>query len=56
LFKEIEGGVEMIDIVHYKLPMWFIGDIANALFVRKKLEGVFGYRFERVEEMFGKWK
>jgi ligand-binding SRPBCC domain-containing protein len=56
LFREIEGGVEMTDIVHYKLPMWFIGDFANALFVKKKLEGVFQYRFERVEEMFGKWK
>jgi ligand-binding SRPBCC domain-containing protein len=22
-FKEVEGGVEMTDIVHYKLPFWF---------------------------------
>ncbi len=56
LFKEINGGVEMTDIVHYKIPFWFIGDIANGLFIKKKLEGVFQYRFERVEEMFGKWK
>jgi len=55
LFKEITGGVEMTDIVHYKIPMWFIGDIANAVFVRKKLESVFKYRYNRVEEMFGKW-
>jgi len=53
LFKEIKGGVEMTDIVHYKLPLWFIGDIANALFVNKQLKGVFEYRFKRVEEMFG---
>jgi len=56
LFNEIEGGVEMTDIVHYKIPFWFIGDIANGLFVRKKLESVFQYRYERVEEMFGKWE
>jgi ligand-binding SRPBCC domain-containing protein len=56
LFKEIESGVEMTDIVYYKLPLWFIGDIANTILVKKKLQRVFEYRFERVEEMFGKWK
>jgi ligand-binding SRPBCC domain-containing protein len=53
-FKAIEGGVEMTDIVHYKLPMWFLGDIANTLFVSKQLNGIFDYRFKKVEELFGK--
>jgi ligand-binding SRPBCC domain-containing protein len=53
-FKVIEGGVEMTDIVHYKLPMWFLGDIANTLFVSKQLNGIFDYRFKKVEELFGK--
>ncbi|HEY0731099.1 MAG TPA: hypothetical protein VGD33_01670, partial [Chitinophagaceae bacterium] len=53
LFKEIDGGVEMTDIVHYKLPFWFIGDLANTLFVRKRLEHVFAYRYNVIEEMFG---
>src|SRR5450432_1836503 len=34
-FSIIEGGVEMTDIVHYKLPLWLLGDAPNALFVRK---------------------
>ena len=34
-FKEIEGGVEMTDIVHYKVPFWFLGDIANNLICKK---------------------
>ena len=55
LFKEVEGGVEMIDIVHYKIPFWFIGDLAHALFVRKRLEHVFEYRYKVIEEMFGSW-
>ncbi|MBS1653269.1 MAG: SRPBCC family protein [Bacteroidetes bacterium] len=55
-FKEIDGGVEMTDIVHYKLPLWFVGDIAHALFVRKKLNNIFTYRFNKIEELFGKWK
>ena len=47
-FKEVTGGVEMTDIVHYKLPLWFLGDIANALFVKKQLKGIFDYRTEKV--------
>lgn len=53
-FKEIDGGVEMTDIVHYKLPLWFLGDIANGLFVRKQLDGIFNYRYKKVEELFGR--
>ena len=54
-FREIEGGVEMTDIVHYKNPFWILGDLANALFVKKRLKGIFDYRFKKVEELFGKW-
>lgn len=53
-FKEIPGGVEMTDIVHYKLPLWFLGDIAQGLFVKKQLQGIFDYRFKKVEALFGK--
>jgi ligand-binding SRPBCC domain-containing protein len=54
-FKEIEGGVEMTDIVHYKNPLGFIGEAANFLFVKGKLKAIFGYRFKKTEEMLGKW-
>ncbi len=53
-FAEVPGGVEMTDIVHYRLPLWFLGDIANSLFVRRQLEGIFQYRFEKAEELFGR--
>lgn len=52
-FKVIDGGVEMTDIVHYKLPLWFLGDMANGLFVKKQLQQIFDYRFKKVEELFG---
>jgi ligand-binding SRPBCC domain-containing protein len=52
-FKEVEGGVEMTDIVHYKLPWYMGGSLSNALFVRKKLEGIFDFRRKKVEELFG---
>jgi ligand-binding SRPBCC domain-containing protein len=54
-FKIIEGGVEMTDIVHYKMPLWLLGDIANALYVKKELKKIFEFRFQKVEELFGKW-
>ena len=50
-FKEVEGGVEMTDIVHYKLPFWFLGDLANSLFVQRRLKEMFDYRYNKVEEM-----
>ncbi len=52
-FKAVVGGVEMTDIVHYKLPLGFLGDIANTLFVKKQLQGIFDYRFKVVTEKFG---
>lgn len=52
-FKAIEGGVEMTDIVHYKLPFWVLGDIAQTLFVKNQLKGIFDFRFKKVEELFG---
>lgn len=51
-FREVEGGVEMTDIVHYKIPLGLIGRLANIFFVRRKLESIFNYRYEKVREMF----
>ncbi|MCA6365372.1 MAG: SRPBCC family protein [Bacteroidetes bacterium] len=53
-FKEIEGGVEMRDLVHYQLPLGFLGDIAHVLFVKKKLNQIFDHRFNQLEKLFGK--
>lgn len=54
-FKEIPGGVEMTDIVHYKIPLWILGDIANTLMVTAQLREIFDHRFAAVEKRFGKW-
>lgn len=51
-FKAVEGGVEMIDIVTYELPLGFLGKIAHPLLVKHKLEEIFDYRFKKVEELF----
>lgn len=53
-FKKVAAGVEMTDIVHYKIPLGFLGDIANSLFVKKKLESIFAYRTEKIDTLFKK--
>lgn len=51
-FKEMEGGVEMTDIVSYTLPLGLLGRLAHPLLVKPKLEQIFNYRFKKVEELF----
>jgi len=52
-FRAVDGGVEMTDIVHYKLPLWILGDFANTIMVKNQLKGIFDYRFEAVKQRFG---
>lgn len=52
-FKEIEGGVEMTDIVHYKNPAGFIGRWIDPLIVKPRLRKIFDYRTKKIEEIFG---
>lgn len=51
-FKQLDSGIEMTDIVHYRVPFWFIGDIANAVIVQKKLKEIFDFRYKAVEKYF----
>lgn len=53
-FERVEGGVKMTDLVHYGLPFGPFGAIAHMLFVRRKLEYIFGFRREILEKRFGK--
>lgn len=55
-FKAIEGGTEMIDLVHYRLPFGLVGSVVNSLVVKEELEKIFSYRYRKIIEMFGKWK
>lgn len=51
-----EKGVLIKDTVDYELPMGFLGEIAHKLFVKNKLEQIFSYRFNILEEMFNSKK
>lgn len=54
-FKAIDGGTEMTDIVLYKNPFGIVGELANGLIVKKKLRNIFEFRFNKLEEIFGKY-
>lgn len=49
----IKNGVEMIDIVDYKIPFGFLGRIAHPLFVAPKLKEIFEYRKNALVALFG---
>ncbi|WP_178984123.1 SRPBCC family protein [Winogradskyella helgolandensis] len=53
--KEIAGGVEMEDIIDYKVPMGILGQLAHPFIVKPKLEEIFNYRTQKLEELFGKY-
>ncbi len=54
--KEIPGGVEMEDIVHYKVPMGILGQLAHPFLVKSKLEEIFAFRQKKLIELFGEFK
>lgn len=54
--RAIDGGVLMTDIVTYIPPFWFLGAIANSLFIKKQLERIFNFRINAINEKFGEWK
>ncbi len=54
--KEVEGGVEMEDIIDYKLPFGILGQLVHPILVKPKLEEIFNYRSKKLEELFGIYK
>jgi ligand-binding SRPBCC domain-containing protein len=54
--KEIEGGVEMEDIVDYKVPMGILGQLVHPFLVQPKLNEIFEFRRKKLIEIFGEFK
>jgi ligand-binding SRPBCC domain-containing protein len=51
--KEIPGGVEMEDVIDYKIPLGFIGQMVHPILVKPKLNEIFEYRRKKLIELFG---
>ena len=54
--KEIPGGVEMEDIVDYKVPMGILGQLVHPFLVQPKLNEIFEYRRKKLIELYGEFK
>ena len=53
--KEIDNGILMDDIIHYKIPFGLIGKILNKIYVQNKLDKIFKYRENKLNELFGNY-
>ena len=53
--KEIEGGVEIEDLIDYKIPLGFLGQLLHPIIVKPKLNQIFEYRKAKIIELFGQF-
>jgi ligand-binding SRPBCC domain-containing protein len=51
-FIEKHNGVLMTDVVNYELPFGFIGNLANSILVKRKIESIFDFRKKILEKLF----
>lgn len=51
-FREVPGGVLMTDILHYDIGKSIFGWIAGKLFVHKKVNEIFQFRYKTLETYF----
>lgn len=51
--KEISDGIEMEDIIDYKVPFGILGELLQPILIKPKLEEIFNYRTKKLEELFG---
>ena len=54
--KEIDGGVEMEDIIDYKVPLGILGQLVHPILVKPKLKEIFAYRQKKLIELYGTYK
>ena len=52
IFKEIDGEIEITDIVHYRLPFGTIGNFLGSWLVKSQLNKIFDYRTQKMSEIF----
>ena len=51
-FEEKDGGVRVIDEVHYALPLGPVGELAHVIDVRSRLGRIFDHRAAALAERF----
>ena len=51
-FKATQGGVDVLDIVHYRLPLGLIGMAMHAAWVQRRLDEIFRFRYHALARYF----
>tara|TARA_B100001540_G_C15808197_1_gene643116 strand:- start:560 stop:1015 length:456 start_codon:yes stop_codon:yes gene_type:complete len=54
ILEKHEKGTMMYDVIKYKPPLGLIGSLCNFLFIKNKLNGIFNFRENFLEEKFNK--
>ena len=52
-FVAVPEGVEVIDIVYYRLPLGPLGKLLHEIKIKDELERIFAYRRAKLIEIFG---
>lgn len=50
-FAETSTGIEIVDVVDYRLPFAFLGRAVHSALVRRQLEAIFDYRHEAIRRI-----
>jgi ligand-binding SRPBCC domain-containing protein len=51
--REVSDGVEVTDEVNYAIGWGHLGNLANQLFVDRRLNAIFDHRFNALQQLFG---
>ena len=51
-FEKLDGGIMMTDILSYDIGKSALGWLAGKLFVHKKIQEIFKYRYQKLELLF----
>lgn len=51
--KEVKGGIEMEDVIDYKIPFGLLGQMVHPFLVKKQLQQIFNYREQKLASLFG---
>jgi ligand-binding SRPBCC domain-containing protein len=55
-FNAIPNGVEMVDIISYKMPFGFLGKALHYLKIKHDVEEIFTFRRAVLEKLYGPYK
>ena len=53
-FEKIDGGVLMTDIISYDIGKSILGWLAGKIFVHKRVQDIFKFRYKKLEVLFPK--